>query len=322
MPSFSIFAYLLIARTGHTLTRLGETKEAVLFGGVMEQEERKSFSVEWELACRDGNFYILDLETFIWRRVPVPSTLARTYHTAECLETVRSFVVAFVGGVMHDKNTTTRIPINEVLLLTMNSQDTDTAVLSTVTLAPDGPSTPVPYISYHATAQVNYNILVSGGFQLQHSSDIPKTSRHASSRVFILDIVGKKYKLLPKTQNDNQFGTAGHVLLTLAPDCIISVGGTSKQISMLTDRKYEPEKCDLLPLCTIAEAEETVEIQWVQCETPRCRKWVHVYCLKLNSIPEIYFCPHCRNKNEFSVCVCSIHLKTCRIHLKKCTIPN
>ncbi|XP_072166855.1 uncharacterized protein [Diadema setosum] len=290
------------ARTGHTLTKLGETKQALLFGGIAYQEVRKSFNVVWEKSCRDGAFYILDLSSFAWRTVTVPSTKARAYHTAECLEMDGKLVVAFIGGVTFDQLgnvPSNREPINEILVLTMNSQLADHAVLSTVTLMPDVANTPKIFVSYHASAKMGEFIMVSGGFQQLHGSmQTPSTSPRASPRVFVLDMRRKKYKLLPKTGNEPQhtlFATAGHILIKLTPDCLVSLGGTSKQISLLSDRDFEPEQCDIA-VCVIGESAESTEIQWVQCETPRCGKWFHTYCLKLTSIPEHYFCQQCTER--------------------------
>ncbi|XP_041478131.1 uncharacterized protein LOC121426054 [Lytechinus variegatus] len=282
------------ARTGHSLTQLGNTTNAILFGGVIYERQERGFTLQWEKSCQDGRFYVLDMETLSWSLIKVPSTQARAYHSANCIEKDGTLVLVIVGGLTFNKGSSmmakNREPIHEVLVLTMNL-DFVNPILQTVTLGAGSAQTSPVYLSYHATSVVGNSILVYGGFQ-QESSAVNQNI--ASTRVYQLDIESRLYCLLSKTAKHAKhsvFATAGHTLINTNND-FVCIGGTSKQISILSDRNFEEDNCDLAT-CHIQDAEDT-EIGWIHCEAPRCGKWFHEFCLGLKRIPAKYYCSACK----------------------------
>ena len=122
------------ARTGHTLTKLGNTNNAILFGGVSFERKESGFRVHWEKSCRDGKFYVLDVSSTTWSLVNVPSTKARAYHITNSMNVDGKFVVVVVGVTFDEHGSTpTREPLHEVLVMTIR-RNFKNPVLQTVKL--------------------------------------------------------------------------------------------------------------------------------------------------------------------------------------------
>ncbi|XP_071507487.1 uncharacterized protein [Diadema antillarum] len=277
-------------RTGHTLTKIPGTNRAILFGGLSMQSDGE-FGPRWRKACKDGRFYFLDTDTFEWTHVKVPLLQPKAYHSANILVNDHDYTLAIVGGVVFNGRVAShRVAINEVIILTMDKE------LKEVTLDPKTPNLPIVFISSHATTLHRDNIIVSGGIQTYSDEVKMDEAPSPSPIVYSINITDKEFHAFPKTSKASQlYATFGHTLHNLTNDnSLLVLGGTSKQISLLTDRDFEPEPCEYEP-CTIASSSEKDNPVWVQCDSAKCKKWYHTFCAKVVHVPSgNYYCKNCK----------------------------
>lgn len=275
------------------MTRIPGSNKVFLFGGVYF--ERNGQHSRWNKWCRDGKLYILDTDSFEWTTAKCPLLQARSHHTTDILENNDYFVMPIVGGVLFEGQVATyRESLAEITIVRMDKQLQNFS-LSEISFQPS-PDTQTVYISSHATVVQNGNILVVGGIQDAEKKMVPNKVPTPSSKAYIIDFQNKTYSILPGTVGSQTiFATYGHSIHTIDTDnSTLSFGGISRQISLLSNHKYEPEPCENVP-CNIVDSPEFCDPTWIRCENPRCMKWFHTFCLKLKRIPEnIYFCKNCK----------------------------
>ncbi|XP_033635627.1 uncharacterized protein LOC117296695 [Asterias rubens] len=293
VPSAFFGLFLFTGRTGHTLTRIGETDKALLFGGICMGQRNKGFGSRFCKSCKDGRFYVLNTETFEWQHVKVPLITSRAYHTTTCISKDSEYVIGLIGGVVFDGNLPShREALSEVAILTMDKQFNN-CTLQELSLAPTVQNTREVFLSSHATVVHNSSIIVVGGIQTT-TKEVQNKAPKALATAYRIDLPGKQYEILPKTTSAPiLFSTYGHSVHNLKPDnTILVLGGSSRQISLLTDRSFEPEPCDFIP-CTIISSLHLNDTTWIQCD--KCKKWYHTHCINLDKVPDgQFFCFSCK----------------------------
>lgn len=273
------------------------TNKALLFGGLSMGTHKGYYNnSRFCQTCKDGRFYILDTDTYEWQHIKVPLIQPRAYHSVTVMEKDDEFVAALIGGVVYEETAPThREALNEIVVLTIDKEIQNFS-LKEVSLQPSMPTTHNVFLSSHATTVHNNVIIVAGGVQDQ-KKEMKEKSRKASSTVYSIDLGAKVFEAFPATCNASEtFSTHGHSIHHLASDTdntFLVLGGSSRQISLLTDRSFEPESCDSEP-CTIASSGDKVDPTWIQCNR-KCQKWFHIHCIKLTRIPEgDYHCKKCK----------------------------
>ncbi|XP_022085110.1 uncharacterized protein LOC110976288 [Acanthaster planci] len=288
-------ALFLPGRTGHTLTKLPGSNKALLFGGICMGKSKDHFASRFCKSCKDGRFYILNTDTYEWQYLKVPLITARTYHSTSVLESDSNLTVAVIGGVVFEETLPShREALNEIVLLTMD-KELSNCTLQEISLACTTPNTPDVFLSSHATIVHNNSIIVVGGIQT-HTRQISDKAPTPLPTAYRISLSSKDYDAFQKTTSAAAiFGTYGHSLHKLkCENTLLVVGGSSRQISVLTDRSFEPEPCEFVP-CTIASSPMFKDPTWIQCD--KCKKWYHTHCIELATVPEgHYFCLGCKKQ--------------------------
>ncbi|XP_063971604.1 uncharacterized protein LOC135159333 [Lytechinus pictus] len=279
-------------RGGHSMTKIPGSNKVFLFGGY--SINRNNSIARWQKSCNDGRLYILDTDSYEWKNVKVPLIQARAFHSTNILEIDDKFVMPIIGGVIFIEGAPTyRESLNEITIVSMNKQLKQFS-LSEISLLPGSPETSSTYLSSHASVVHNGSVIVVGGVQDLEREIKKGIAPKASARAFFFNFKLNTYQLLPKTFHaESIFSTYGLTVHNLVgDDTILVLGGSSRQISLLSDRSYEPQECDYVP-CTIADSPHSGDPTWIQCD--RCHKWLHTTCIKLKQIPEgKYFCTNCK----------------------------
>ncbi|XP_072171845.1 uncharacterized protein [Diadema setosum] len=276
-------------RAGHTFTKIGNDK-FVVFGGYKHRDcYLPGQGDRFTPSCDDGKFYLLDGDNYRWNHIAsIPEVKGRCFHSAAFMEDTGELVL--VGGVQYEGAVPIkRMAINEAMILS-TSFISGVMTFSLRNVILDMSPLDITFLSFHSCTILNNQILVIGGY---HQEDERNTdynqSPNISSAVYVLDPMAKTCKKLQDTVSDD-FATAGHTSHVLEEDCVIVMGGTSKQFCLLTGRDFTPPSCEL-PECNIEDRDDQ-GISWIDCD--KCKKWFHRFCVKLKRAPKKYICPLCK----------------------------
>lgn len=277
-------------RAGHTLTNIGN-HAAVLHGGVtMPMRKTSTLNSPFLKACKDGKFYELNLQTYKWSQINVPEVTPRAFHSAEYSVDHKSIYI--VGGITYTGyQPDQRLPIDDVIVVKILDDNTYSLDRVVFTFATDLPK----YLSYHSSCLLENQMFVFGGFYQKESKmeDVPQLNSNILT-----------YNLTDLTLNfvelDKMHRSAGNTSVTLSNDCIMVVGGSTKNYFVYTSKPMVPSPCDYASECNICDSPEISPISWVQCEGS-CHRWLHQFCVGVltTGLPKGKFiCKDCKGKGK------------------------
>lgn len=294
---FQLITFLFAGRSGHSLTRLGLSKTALMFGGATGNYKRKlgtAFLPPSE-ECFDCSFYTLDLDSYTWKDVgPIDGMMPRCHHSASYLEGEGgSSTVVFVGGMQYvGFSATHRLPLEDIHLLHINQHEGEVQ-LALEKVKIDVPPDEHVFLSFHSADFIGKKLFVWGGYVQPSSSIEGKGTSRVSDSMFILNLEEKTAAV----QHGDTPGlfTAGGSVIPITDDVLLIAGGTSAQFSIFTTRDVECAECVLEDKCRINELDNNInELVWVQCSRRACEKWYHLFCVGLVEAPAgDYYCPKC-----------------------------
>ncbi|KAI8485884.1 hypothetical protein Bbelb_364360 [Branchiostoma belcheri] len=101
-------------RTGHTLVAISSL-QAILFGG-LELASRHARLGTCAQSCKDGYFYLLDMTTLRWNKLPLPPLVPRAYHSSTWVPASSTMVI--VGGISYSGHCPSeRLSVSDVVCL-------------------------------------------------------------------------------------------------------------------------------------------------------------------------------------------------------------
>ncbi|KAI8511038.1 hypothetical protein Bbelb_119540 [Branchiostoma belcheri] len=101
-------------RTLHTLVAISSL-QAILFGG-LELASRHARLGTCAQSCKDGYFYLLDMTTLRWNKLPLPPLVPRAYHSSTWVPASSTMVT--VGGITYSGHCPSeRLSVSDVVCL-------------------------------------------------------------------------------------------------------------------------------------------------------------------------------------------------------------
>ncbi|KAI8482059.1 Galectin [Branchiostoma belcheri] len=101
-------------RTGHTLVAISSL-QAILFGG-LELASRHARLGTCAQSCKDGYFYLLDMTTLRWNKLPLPPLVPRAYDYSTWVPASSTMVI--VGGITYSGHCPSeRLSVSDVVCL-------------------------------------------------------------------------------------------------------------------------------------------------------------------------------------------------------------
>ncbi|XP_019630263.1 PREDICTED: uncharacterized protein LOC109474408 [Branchiostoma belcheri] len=101
-------------RTGHTLVAISSL-QAILFGG-LELASRHVGLGTCAQSCKDGYFYLLDMTTLRWNKLPLPPLVPRAYDSSTWVPASSTMVI--VGGITYSGHCPSeRLSVSDVVCL-------------------------------------------------------------------------------------------------------------------------------------------------------------------------------------------------------------
>ena len=228
----------------------------------------------FKTVCEDGDFYLLNAETFTWEKLNVPELQPRAFHTAS----LHNNNIYIIGG---RRCTNTILPFHDITIFHIDNIRAREFHLSSLHI-----TQPIPIqLTYHYTIPYTDNLLcVYGGFQYKQAMakpDVPEVSKC----MHLIDLSETTPQMHDVEAPEQLYETAGHSMLILDSNCIMVCGGTAKHIFLYTSKDISTDPCALGDDCIISMQDlEEKAPSWIFCDG-RCQKWYHVLCLKVKNIP-------------------------------------
>lgn len=275
-----------LPRFGHTLTRIGKTNKAILFGGLtMDQRHTQTIGRRFSQVATDNAVYVLDMHSMKWTRGQ--HATSRTFHQAVYIE-ARSCIM-IIGGVLYaGREPKERLNLQSCLKINLHD-DSITSIEECPLIGP-----PI-YFSFGSAGVAAGCIILQGGYQ-EERKDMNKHP-HISGDMILVDIQALEYKIL-NTDVHFKTATVGHTSLSLDDTCVMFMGGSCETIFCYSSKTFTPGACDLADSCNISDSPEVSPIAWIQCEG-HCKRWIHQFCADITIVPKgAWKCKQCQQTKK------------------------